>query len=354
MSDVYSLSGILSHFWTHHRSETNVFLFASRLLRWVFTHGGGLRSFISLNLYRKDRVPDHILTYHEFNRVNRNLMPNYYRCLLEDKLVFDRFMKSFGFPLAESFGLIHDNKVKWFSSGLEAPLEHLAEMELDCFMKMITQWGGEHVHRLLIHNGNITIDNQSAGIDMLKSMSCQGTFVLQKTIRQHAKMDQLNPSSVNSIRLVTISDGERIGNLAGFVRMGLRDSVIDNITRGGVGCGIHEDGTLHREGLNGSVRIDRHPTSGIVFEGFRLPWYREALNLVCHMHQAFHCFFIIAWDIAITEDGPVVIEGNPVGDLIYEQHFYTHIKEAFLSDARAYRKNRDAFVREFVLKDTDR
>ncbi len=348
MNDVYSLSSILSHFWMHHRSETNVYLFASRLFAWVFSHGGGIRSFFSLNLYRKD------LTYQEFNRVNRNLMPNYYRCLLEDKLVFDRYLKSFGFPLAETIGLVRDNHIKWFSSGVEEPLEQLAGMELDCFLKMVTQWGGDHVHRLVNHNGNLTIDNQPADIEMLKGMSRQGTFVLQETIRQHPKMDQLNPSSVNSIRLVTMSDGVGVSNLAGFVRMGLRDSVIDNITRGGVGCGIREDGTLHREGLNGSMRIDRHPTSGTVFEGFSLPSYKEAQDLVCNMHQAFHCFFIIAWDIAITADGPVVIEGNPVGDLIYEQHFYTHIKEAFLTGSRTYRKNRDAFVREFVLKDTDR
>jgi len=72
------------------------------------------------------------------------------------------------------------------------------------------------------------------------------------------------------------------------------------------------------------------------------------------MHQSFHCFFLIGWDIAISETGPRVIEGNPVGELLYEQLFFPQMKETFLSCAASYRKNREAFIREFVLKDQDK
>lgn len=351
MEDVYSLKSIFRHFWTHHRGETTIFRFAIRLSEWILVHRGGIRSFLSLGLYRTHCKPHQILTFRHFNRVKRRLTPDYYQCLLEDKLVFDRYMKSYGFPMAEMIGLVQVGNVKWFSTGKEEPVENLLGHKLDGFLKMLTKWGGQNVHRLEITDHGLFLDKQPASPGILKQMTMTGTYVLQKTVTQHPELSRLNPSSVNTVRLVTIHDGITAQNLAGFIRMGLENSLIDNITRGGVGCAIHADGTLWSEGLNGSVRINHHPTSGVAFEGFRIPYYTEAIDLVRTMHLSFHCFFIIAWDIAITEDGPVVIEGNPVGDLIYEQHFYTHIKKTFLSCAESYRRNRDAFVREFVLED---
>jgi hypothetical protein len=263
-------------------------------------------------------------------------------------------MKSFGFPVSEMIGLLGFGVMKWYATGREEPIENLSACRLDCFLKMLTKWGGLNVHRLEITDQGMFLDKELIDTDVLKRMSEAGTYVLQKTVIQHPEMSRLNPSSVNTVRLVTIHDGTTVLNLAGFVRMGLENSLIDNITRGGVGCAIRADGGLWKQGLNGSVRIDHHPTSGVAFDGFIIPWYSQALDLVRAMHLSFHCFFTIAWDIAITEGGPVVIEGNPVGDLMYEQHFYTHIKETFISCAKSYRKNREAFVREFVLKDKDR
>jgi hypothetical protein len=54
-------------------------------------------------------------------------------------------------------------------------------------------------------------------------------------------------------------------------------------------------------------------------------------DLTIKLHRALHCFFIIGWDIAITENGPVVIEGNPLGNILWPQILEGGKKKGFLN-----------------------
>jgi hypothetical protein len=263
-------------------------------------------------------------------------------------------MKSFGFPVADMMGVMENGSILWLDPLRKEDIGNITTYQLDCFFKILTKWGGQNVHRLEISQAGMFINRQPADINTFKRMISDGIYVLQRTVVQHPEISHLNSSSVNTVRMVTIHDGTKAINLASFIRMGQNNSMVDNISLGGIGCGINLDGTLMKEGFDGMIRIDRHPDSGQVFEGCTIPQYAKAIELVRQMHQSFHCFFLIGWDIAFTETGPVVIEGNPVGELLYEQHFFPHIKETFLACAASYRKSRDAFVREFVLKDKNK
>lgn len=354
MGKLYHLRIILRDFRQNHRHETTPVRLVFRLIQWAMLCRSGLKSFFTLKLYRSENKPGNILTNRTFTRIIRDLSPFYYQCLLEDKLVFDRYMKSFGFPVAEMLGVIENSTIHWFDPFRKETLDNINTYQLDCFFKILTKWGGENVHRLEISPSGMFINRQRASVEDLKQLTSNGMYVMQRTVVQHPELNRINPSSVNTVRMVTIHDGVKVRNLANFIRMGVKNSLVDNISQGGIGCGIHPDGTLMKEGFDGMIRIDRHPDSGQIFEGFAIPHYAQALDLVRQMHQSFHCFFLIGWDIAFTEKGPVVIEGNPVGEIIFEQHFFPDLKPTFLACAASYRKNRDAFIREFVLKDRNR
>ena len=89
--------------------------------------------------------------------------------------------------------------------------------------------------------------------------------------------------------------------------------MVDNWAHGGVAVGVNSDGTLMKWGLykpSYGTKTDRHPNSGVIFEEYRLPFWEETLALVKESHRKLSCIATIGWDIAITEMGPVVIEGN--------------------------------------------
>src|SRR5690606_10909580 len=61
--------------------------------------------------------------------------------------------------------------------------------------------------------------------------------------------------------------------------------------------------------------FEHHPDTGVCFEGFTLPYWNDTTNLVLRAHQAFPELGVIGWDVAITEQGPVLIEANHAWDI---------------------------------------
>ncbi len=138
-------------------------------------------------------------------------------------------------------------------------------------------------------------------------------IVVQEELHQHKEMAALNSSSVNSLRMYSVLGLDGVVKIySAVVRMGVGKSKLDNYSAGGLTCGIKEDGTLRKYCINktGKKRA-AHPTSHTVFEGFKIPSYDKAVDLVKVAHPMVAHFRSIAWDIAIDDAGEaVLIEAN--------------------------------------------
>ena len=341
MNKIIGYSVIINKALSSNGKNFNIVVIGIRLLFWLLIYKGGFAYFFMLNLHKRGTKFNQIISDKVFKKIHDKLNPSYYRPLLEDKYIFDRFMKSYGFPLAKMQGIIMNNTVFWINNNRTEPLENILNYELDCYCKMVTKWGGQDVHKLEIHDRNVIINNKFSDILSLKKMVSGAVFILQTTIHQHPEMNRINNSCVNTIRAITIHDGETANNFINYLRLGVGNSIVDNVSHGGLGCRIREDGMLFNTAMDKygyTGRITHHPDSKVEFKGFKIPFYHEALKLVVRMHQCFHCFFIIGWDIAITESGPIIIEANPVGGILYEQAIYRGVRSKFLEYANSYIK----------------
>ena len=63
-----------------------------------------------------------------------------------------------------------------------------------------------------------------------------------------------------------------------------------------------------------------HPTTGVPCEGFALPGWDEACRIALTAARKFLPLRTIGWDIALTGNGPVVIEGNVWWDALHNAH----------------------------------
>jgi glutathione synthase/RimK-type ligase-like ATP-grasp enzyme len=101
---------------------------------------------------------------------------------------------------------------------------------------------------------------------------------------------------------------------------------VDNIHAGGLACAVSlDEGTLElASNLGSDARLgwhSVHPTTGARIEGTRLPFWNEVKALAVKAHKTVEGRIIIGWDIAIAEDGPIVIEGNRGPDMDLMQRF---------------------------------
>lgn len=138
----------------------------------------------------------------------------------------------------------------------------------------------------------------------------QRQFLVEQVIPQHADMAALNPSSVNSLRIVSYFDGATVHILARVLKMG-NGGVIDNFAHGGMYTMLDEHGVaLHAAFDISGDAYEIHPLSGIRIPGFQVPLYDQVERLVDKIARVIPQIPYVGWDIAISPDRPVVIEGN--------------------------------------------
>jgi hypothetical protein len=96
----------------------------------------------------------------------------------------------------------------------------------------------------------------------------------------------------------TLTDNFSMGTTGNLIAFG---NVETGVLRGAV--------TLHPCG-SGMTTIDRHPVTAVPFDGFQLPWWPEAVALVKVAQRCFRELSTLGWDVALTDEGPKLIEAN--------------------------------------------
>lgn len=148
-------------------------------------------------------------------------------------------------------------------------------------------------------------------------------YVIEKVIKQHPVMASFNPSSINTIRIMTLVYDGNFYPLSSVLRMGINGSRVDNCSSGGIVAGIMEDGTVKDVAYNANgYKFTEHPQQGI-FGGKRIPNYDNVIAVVKKLAWRFSGISqLISWDIAVDADGePVVVEMNiSYGELDFHQY----------------------------------
>lgn len=147
------------------------------------------------------------------------------------------------------------------------------------------------------------------------------TWVVQERLVNHPVIAGLiGAPTLQTARLVTLvgRDGD-VELLYAVFRVAVAGGASDNFRSGSSGNGLADvaiaDGRLvsvkfAREDGLGFVRGAQIPGTGVRIAGVRLPGWDEAVDLVRRAAPAFLPARSLGWDVALTPDGPVIVETN--------------------------------------------
>lgn len=164
-------------------------------------------------------------------------------------------------------------------------------------------WCGKGIRKIDISN----YDNLHILYDELK----REAGVLDEIIVQHSEMCQLNPDTLNSIRIFSIKINNEVRILAAALRIGRKNVVVDNYSAGGIVCSIdiNTGKTIDLGEDMFGKRYEKHPDSNLELVDFKIPNWDKAIELVTEAAMISPINYV-GWDIAILENGCLLIEGN--------------------------------------------
>jgi hypothetical protein len=150
--------------------------------------------------------------------------------------------------------------------------------------------------------------------DLASWMTGHGFDMVEEFIEQHPDLQALSPSGVNTVRIFTL-----LNKHGGYHVLGCRlrisvNSPIDNLAAGNLAAPIDEQtGQISGPGVYSDITRKPetvHPVTGLSIKGFQIPFWPETLELVRQASLKHPQNRSVGWDVAITADGPDLIEGN--------------------------------------------
>lgn len=145
----------------------------------------------------------------------------------------------------------------------------------------------------------------------LAKLRADGIGILEEIVVQHPEMARMCPTSVNTCRIATLLGDKQEGIVYAFLRIG-NGKVMDNVDCGGMAARIDlESGKLLTVGADKAGNTyTKHPITGTDIIGFTIPYFEEAKAMCLEAAKKVPQMRFVAWDVAITENGPTFIEGN--------------------------------------------
>ena len=148
---------------------------------------------------------------------------------------------------------------------------------------------------------------------VVNSISAGEKLILEQLIVQHPCMEKLNPTSVNTIRVISMLDRKGEPHILNTVAMlGADRGCVSNTHSGGCLCHIDsETGIIDHLGsdVSGNTYL-KHPVTNVVLPGYQLVNWGGVCNYVKQLAKVVPTARYIGWDIVILEEGYDVIEGN--------------------------------------------
>ena len=283
------------------KSKAQIYL---ALLLSFLTRGTGYTDFFRGNFLEiSSKEKDTFVTAKSFYKILAYLNDPSYTMVIEDKLIFNEMYKGY---LGRSFINLRVADSEDFKAFIKN--------KTNVFAKDPVGYGGHGVKKIKVGE----IENADTLYNELKE---QGLFLVEEEIIQHKELDKINPNVVNSFRIITLyKDGKaHIINNALRVNQG-EDNVI--------GCtkdlyfSLGEDGRIDSNVIDDLGNVyTTHPLTGISFDEIKIPFVKEAFDICKTAAKKIPQVRYIGWDIAFSENGPVLVEGNEYPGYGLLQHY---------------------------------
>jgi len=238
--------------------------------------------------------------------------------------------------LVDRFNIFHMESRKYITE------DEFLQKNFDGFCKLFNGFGGKMIYRAEVMDHHLYLNKEKISYPDFLSFVGKEKYLIQERIEQHEAMNALNPSCVNTMRMLTLRTGPLFHLYQVYLRIGINNSYVDNGLSGNIMIGIDKErGKLMEYAYSSGIgeaqyKLDRHPQTDVTFKDWPIPFFEESVEMAKSLHLTFQQFFMIGWDIGITPDGPVVLEGNNISDLYPFQVLYGGLKRSFFKLAEEY------------------
>ena len=273
------------------RNNKSVFYVKMDMIKNFLQYGIGYTDYLKsdyINLSKEQKKT--YVTTKSYYKILKYLNNNEYKATMADKVIFNKIFKDY----------LGREWIDLEVSTLEQFKEFVKNKE-NVFAKLPNDFGAHGIRKIVVKNENLDA--------LYTELKEKGLFLIEEEIIQHEELNKLNPFAVNPYRLVTLVKDGKAYLMADALRINIDDDIA-------VGCNdaymrLGEDGKICSNVIDDYANIyTEHPIKKVKFDTVTIPFVKESWELALKAALEVPEVRYVGWDIAITNNGPVIMEGN--------------------------------------------
>lgn len=246
----------------------------------------------------------------------------------EDKLNFAQAMAAAGLPTPEIRALAHATRTMEGIRSLASEDDVRAFLQscaLPVFGKPAMASHGDGAVQITGRRGEQFVNDcgDMFNADQLSNEIAgyvQGSgYLFQEVLQPHEGIAKITGGRLATMRMLVMLGPDGPAMRHALLRMAAGDNRVDNFRRKGnliapVDRASGMLGPAHCGIGPASQQLAAHPDTGERIDGFVVPGFAQAAQLACTASLHFPTLHLQSWDVAVTDQGPVLLEMNPGGN----------------------------------------
>ncbi len=254
----------------------------------------------------------------EYDWFKSRMINKPYDYILNDKFIFHEIVKKQCLT-PEIFVIKKENKVIGLRNEInstEDTLNFIKEKQI-IVLKPICGGKGKYIQIIEYQNlGGWSLNGKISCKEEVESLlNHRKDWILCQHVTNHRYSAQIYPDTLNTIRIIVVRAPENNNFVItnAIHRFGTKKTEgVDNASQGGLVCDIDmELGILSEaRSIKTLKKYKYHPDTGERIEGIEIPQWQSIKQSVQNLSVNFWYVDMIAWDVALTNQGIYIIEGN--------------------------------------------
>lgn len=235
--------------------------------------------------------------------------------VLHNKLECENKLRENNINVIDSIALLRSGKIDFFKPELSKnqlpaidllvkPNKGKCGIDIKCFQNK----EGKYIDL----DGKIYDSKQLK--NLLLQISVEQEILVQPVVKNHPLIADLGNGALSTVRIITgLTIDNQIEVVMASFKMACGTNVVDNFSSNGIATSVELNTGRLSSGIQMKVLspvYDIHPDSGGKITGRKLPCWNDAKKTVVNAHALFCQFIFLAWDVAITPEGPKILEAN--------------------------------------------
>ena len=226
----------------------------------------------------------------------KNLTDRRYKCILSNKYIFSKVFSDY-----------YGRRCYLAQDVTEQLLEELSGREGRVIAKPNCKGQGKGIKVL-------PTATEEERKDAMEFISQAENYIVEEYVTQHEALAKLNPGAVSIIRFYSVSSPAGNYVFAPVLTTAITKSVSNGCQDALTAMIDIRTGEVISDAVDQNNLVDyaEHPVTGVPFKGLKMPFWQETIDMMRKAVPLASKISNIGWDVAITEDGPLIIEANTI------------------------------------------